>query len=230
MRIGVFALSHSRIKLVVFDVDGTLYRQGPVKRRMGLALLDGVARGHLTVDQVRLLRTYRRTRETVAERGGSPEDAVEATASALRCSRLDIVALEREWLLARPLAHLRAGSLPGVKELLDCLRDAGMSIIAWSDYPAHEKVEALGLDFDHVVCAADADVQALKPNPAGLLKAMACAGANASETLVVGDRDERDGAAARAAGAEYVVVEHGLDRDAIARVRRRISLCAKIEG
>ena len=207
--------------MVVFDVDGTLYRQGRLRALMAVAMSAGLLRGELSATDIRVLRTYRRMREQVADRGGPVADAVDATASKLRCSTSNVLAVQDEWLLRRPLAYLPRVSLAGVAELIESLRDRDIAVVAWSDYPAEEKTRALGLRFDYVVVAGDTDVPALKPDPSGLLKALKLTGVTADQTLVVGDRDERDGAAARAIGAEYLIVRSGLTRHAISEVQRQ---------
>ena len=73
----------------------------------------------------------------------------------------------------------------------------------WSDYPAEEKLAALGLRAEVVVSATDPEVDRLKPDPRGLEVALARLGASAEHCLLVGDRDERDGEAARRAGVEW---------------------------
>ena len=59
-------------------------------------------------------------------------------------------------------------------------------------------MHAIGLVPDYVVAAGDPEVGVLKPHPRGLEVLMAAAGADAAETVVIGDRPERDGAAAGA--------------------------------
>jgi HAD superfamily hydrolase (TIGR01549 family) len=70
-----------------------------------------------------------------------------------------------------------------------------------SDYPVGAKLSALGLDADHTVCAGDAGIGLLKPNPRGLEAIIAAAGTTPSQTVLIGDRADRDGAAAKRAGA-----------------------------
>jgi len=74
-----------------------------------------------------------------------------------------------------------------------------------SDYPASAKLAAMGLAADHVVWAGESDVGILKPHPRGLQRLMTRAGVSASETVLVGDRVERDGAAARRAGSRCLI-------------------------
>ena len=56
--------------------------------------------------------------------------------------------------------------------------------------------------FDHVASAEDSG--ALKPSPKGFLDAARFLGLSADQLLIVGDRDDKDGAAARAAGMPFL--------------------------
>jgi FMN phosphatase YigB (HAD superfamily) len=66
------------------------------------------------------------------------------------------------------------------------------------DYPATEKLAAMGLAAHHVVAASD--IGLLKPHARGLQSLTAAASTTARETLFVGDRADRDGVAGRRAG------------------------------
>ncbi|MFQ5567123.1 MAG: HAD family hydrolase, partial [Paracoccaceae bacterium] len=86
------------------------------------------------------------------------------------------------------------------------LRDRGCRIGAWSDYPAVNKLAAMGLTADAVVSAVDPEVDRMKPQPAGLERVLEQLGVSPEEALVIGDRDERDGAAARRLGCPYLLL------------------------
>jgi len=61
------------------------------------------------------------------------------------------------------------------------------------------------LTADHVVFAGDEGIGLLKPHPRGLEFLMAAAGVEPHETVVVGDRVDRDGLAAQRAGAQALI-------------------------
>lgn len=75
-----------------------------------------------------------------------------------------------------------------------------------SDYPAQTKLHALELDADVIVCASDRDVGVLKPHPRGLMLLMSRVAVSPAHTVLVGDRPERDGLAARAAGVRPLIL------------------------
>ena len=125
-----------------------------------------------------------------------------STSNALRTLASAIV---EDWIERRPLRHLARVRYPGLAELFEGLRRKGKVIGILSDYPARAKLDALGLTADHVICAGDKGVGLLKPNPRGLETLIAAAGTQASATVLIGDRAERDGLAASRAGAKALI-------------------------
>ncbi len=195
------------IRLVAFDVDGTLYDQKPLRLRMAARLgLDCVMRASLR--SASLLKTYRHLREELAE--AEAEDFEHALVSAV-ASRHGVASgivrtLTSEWMEKRPLSLLPACRFPHVDMLFERIRTSGRTIGVLSDYPARDKLDALSLRAHHVVCAGDVGV--LKPHPRGLQRLMAMAEATPAQTVLIGDRVERDGEAARRAGA-YSLIRSG---------------------
>lgn len=194
------------IRLVAFDVDGTLYRQRRLRWRMAAELArDALVRRDLTT--LRVLARYRRLRDQLAD--AETEDflppLLAATAAASGVPESKVTAIVEEWIERRPLPHLAALRHPGLGALFAALRRRGKKIGVLSDYPAVAKLAALGLAADHVVSAEDAAIGVMKPEPRGLIALMHAAGAEPATTVLVGDRVERDGMAARRAGARALI-------------------------
>ncbi|HEV8245640.1 MAG TPA: HAD family hydrolase, partial [Polyangiaceae bacterium] len=75
-----------------------------------------------------------------------------------------------------------------------------------SDYPAQRKLAALGTPelFDVVVASGEpGGPRRLKPHPEGFLRAAEALGVAPARCLVIGDREDADGLAARAAGMGF---------------------------
>lgn len=194
------------IQLAVFDVDGTLYRQSTLRLRMGRdMLLQALATRSWT--HVKVLSRYRRLREDLgdAETDGFDPLLVSQTADATNCSPETVQAIVAEWMERRPLRYMERCRYDGLLELFAGLRSAGKRIGVLSDYPVVDKLAALGLAADHVACAGDEDVGILKPHPRGLQHLIGMAGVGPSQTVLIGDRVERDGYAARRAGTQALI-------------------------
>lgn len=192
------------IRLVAFDVDGTLYRQGPLRLRMGRDMaLHTVAKRDLSA--IGVIGAYRRIRERLGD-----EEVVDferiliaETAEVTSTSPEHVQMIVSEWIETRPLRYLKSCLFSGVPQLFAGLQRAGRKIGIFSDYPATEKLAAMGLAAHHVVVASD--VGLLKPHAVGLKSLMASAGATADDTLFIGDRADRDGVAGRRAGVRTLI-------------------------
>jgi putative hydrolase of the HAD superfamily len=192
------------ITLVVFDVDGTLYDQRRLRLKMAHELLLHALRTR-SLRIPRMLAHYRQLREQLAHDEVRDFEPVLLAQTASRCGLppATVAALVAEWLEQRPLPHLPACRYDGLPELFQRLRARGKCIAILSDYAAQSKLRAIGLAADIIVCAGDAGI--LKPHPRGLQQVMALAGAAPGATVMVGDRPERDGAAARRSGAHALI-------------------------
>ena len=201
-----------RLKAIVFDVDGTLYGQGGLRRAMLLQLV----RAHLLqpwtgLTTLRILSAYRRAQEQLRER---PIEGDLATAQLqLACTRAGadaqrVRALVARWMEEAPLPLLPRFMDPGLPELLQAAKRRGLRLGVFSDYPATDKLRALGVAdfFDVVLTAQDPAVNRFKPDPSGLREVFRRLGAEGAEALYVGDRAAVDAAAARAAGVPCVIL------------------------
>lgn len=192
------------VRLVVFDVDGTLYRQRPLRLRM-LGEILGYTVRTFDLSVFRVVHSYRRVREAMANRemrDFGPR-AIEVTAENTGVPVAAVETIVEEWIERRPLRFIARYRYPRVATVFQGLRQYGVVIGVVSDYPAAGKLKALGLEADVVVCASDVGV--MKPDPAGIRKILADTGIPARQTVVVGDRADRDGAAARRAGARALI-------------------------
>lgn len=204
MRGDVIDWNH--IRLIVFDVDGTLYRQSPVRAAMARELIGDVVSSRST-RTVRVLRAYRKIRERL---GNEEQDQFEATLLRQTAAQTGlgtgrVRALVEEWMIKRPLPYLANAMVPGAAELFAAARARGRTVAVLSDYPAKAKLGAMGLKADHIVSACDKSIQRLKPDPRGLMACMDLAGATAAATLMVGDRVDRDGLMAKRAGVPVII-------------------------
>ena len=199
-------LDWTTIDLVVFDVDGTLYDQ----RQLRLGMLRQLVRHTWqtrSLDTLRTLRTFRRVREALGEQAGADFMALQYADTARRHGKTPaaVRALTDEWMEQRPLPLLAACRYAHVADVFAGLRASGKRIAAFSDYPAPAKLAALGLAADVVVCATDADIARLKPDPAGLLAILRQTRVAPERALMIGDRFDRDAAAAGRAGMRALI-------------------------
>jgi HAD superfamily hydrolase (TIGR01549 family) len=200
------------LKAIVLDVDGTLYRQGPLRRAIALRLL----RAHVLCPRqgwrtVRGLQAYRSAQEHLR---AAPDGIEPAEAQLRHAAARTGIAQQRiaddvaRWMEREPLPLIARYVRPGLTEFVRDCRARGLRMGVLSDYPAEAKLEALGVGglFDAVLCAQSPEIGIFKPDPRGLLATLARLGTSAAETLYVGDRPEVDAAAAAAAAVPCAIV------------------------
>lgn len=201
----------SAIEAVVFDVDGTLYDQSRLRRCILLRLIRTYALHPLRGRKVaRVIRAYRHAQE---ELRASTADAPARQQAVVAAGRTGVPTDEVEritarWLQDEPLQVVARYRRAGLVETLEALRSDGVRLGVVSDYPAEDKLAALGIRqfFDVVVSAQDPDVGAFKPNPRGLQVCLARLGVPAEHALYVGDRPETDAVAARSSKVSCVII------------------------
>jgi HAD superfamily hydrolase (TIGR01509 family) len=211
----VLPVDPGRIDAIVFDVDGTLYRQRRVRIAMLLRLLrECVLRPRAGTRAARVVYAYRRAQEQLRH-GAAPDPGAAGSAAQLRLtaqwtglSAPVVTAAVARWMEQEPLPLIARAALPGLERFLDRAAARGLRLAVLSDYPAQAKLEALGIarHFEVVVCAQDADVGAFKPDPRGLLLTLHRLGVPPDRALYVGDRPEVDGVTATSAGVAAVIV------------------------
>jgi len=202
-----------RPRALLFDLDGTLYRQGPVRR----AMLWRILRAHGAapwqgVRTFRLLAAYRHAQERCRleqrEACDLYERQIAQACAASGANEADLRALIERWMEREPLDLVARRVRSGAQELMQAARERGMRLGVVSDYPAHAKLKAMGLadSLDVVICAQDPDVGWFKPHPAGICVALKRLDMAPEQALYVGDRPDVDAPAARAAGVACVII------------------------
>lgn len=96
-----------------------------------------------------------------------------------------------------------------VVSIIDSTRGKDITLAIYSDYGCvDEKLHALGIDPSLFHYRIDApSTGALKPAKASVEKVMNALHADPETTLFIGDRDDKDGASARAVGAHYYIIQ-----------------------
>ncbi len=193
------------IRGIVFDVDGTLYSQPPVRRAMLLKLMRAYwSKPHAGWRTARLLSAFRKAQETLRTRDDVPADlaaaqlehALQGTADS---SHRDLV---ERWMEQEPLDAIARFARPGLIDFCEQARQAHVQLGVFSDYPAVRKLATLGLTryLGPVMSAQDPQIRRFKPHPAGLHAVLDRMGLSPAEAVYVGDRPDVDAPAAAAAG------------------------------
>jgi HAD superfamily hydrolase (TIGR01549 family) len=216
----------SQPKALVWDVDGTLYRQAPLRtavlceftRQYWKQPLEGIA-------QANILAAHRRALEYL--RKGDPGSFTLEAHFDLTCQfsgrpPQQVRTCLTRWFDEVPLAILPQYVRPGLVALLKILFRSRIPLAIFSDYEPAHKIAALGLSgyFTFMCSAGDSGIGTLKPNPHGLQVVLNRLGADPSEAVYIGDRPEVDATAAERAGMRAVIfgkhnIQHARWREVI---------------
>ena len=190
----------------MFDVDGTLYDQRKMRWLMLLDLI-GDATLKMNLQIIFILKHYRRLRESMADQEVENFELplIALTAKVAGCSEETVRAAIELWIFKKPIRYLSKCMYSGLPQLFDQLKRSGKIIGVLSDYPADEKLLAMGLSADFIVCASDPNIAILKPHPRGLIKLLQMAKVNPNQAVLIGDRPERDGLVAQRIGVRPLI-------------------------
>ncbi|MCC9137792.1 HAD family hydrolase [Pontibacter silvestris] len=198
-----------KVKAVIFDVDGTLYDQSKLRKKMLLALLNFYLWRPWRINEIMMLAHFRSERERRAGRYCQDLENAQYT----WCSEKKgypvskIREVVEQWIFKHPVKYLEQCMYLGTREFFNTLRQHDIKIAIYSDYKAYDKLKAMNLGADLVVSSTDPEVDRLKPDPKGLIYASARLGVAIEDCLFIGDRHEMDGACALSAGMPYLIVD-----------------------
>jgi len=181
----------SEYAAVVFDMDGTLYFQTPVRVCMFLEML----LHFWCVREFFVVQQYRK----LYELGLTDQERFALLSS-------DAPQIVNDWMLVRPMKYVRRFRDKELLSLIRTLRGQGVKIIVYSDYPLDAKLNAVELAPDYAYYSGDKIISCQKPNPKGLLSIIAEINEKPENIAFIGDKFEKDGLCADAAGINYAIL------------------------
>ena len=187
-------------RIWIFDLDGTLYRQTPLRLEMAARLLTYYFFRPWRISELLLIREYRAAREKFFLSDRENFDRLR------RKYNLEPTTIINDWMIERALTAVKRWRRKKILRAIEEHRRAGGVVIVYSDYPVEKKLRAMNLTADHEFWSGDPIIDCLKPNPRGLENVIARLKLLRAEILYVGDRDDRDGECARRAGVAYMDV------------------------
>jgi len=176
-------------RLIILDMDGTLYYQFPLRLCMCVELAFYYT---VHIRRVAELFTIMRFRK-MYEKGIFEKETP----------------VILYWMQEKPLRYIVLFRDRKLLCLVRQLREQGAKIAVYSDYPLWKKIAALsGLTADYSFCAADTAIQCLKPDAKGLKNILRITGEAVENSLFIGDRYEKDGKCAEGVGMDYIILDH----------------------
>lgn len=195
------------IKAVIFDMDGTLYDQRKMHKYMIKALFRYYwKRPHKWYELV-ILYVFRKNRYLIQNTSDIASLQYDMVAKSLHVSQDRVRQVVAMWIEEKPLQFMKRCMYDVMPLYFKIIHEQGLKIAVVSDYPVTKKLQALGLSADVEVCSTDKDVNALKPSPEGFLYAAKKMNIKKDCCVVIGDRDDKDGEAARLATMRFYHVD-----------------------
>ncbi|MBD3392209.1 MAG: HAD hydrolase-like protein [Chitinivibrionales bacterium] len=197
------------VKAIIFDLDGTLYRmRWFMKPLITIRLFPHCLR----------LPRFIAVRDTLAGQDFGTGDALLAELGSRLARRMrarNPMAM-RAWILDRFYAEFQAamplmgGAREGLSDTLAAARSKGIRTAVLSDYNrVEERLAGLGINrFQFDLIGSAESLGALKPCPRPFLQMASAWELEPGSVLVIGDRDDTDGASARAAGMRFIQVSN----------------------
>lgn len=193
----------SEYKLIIFDMDGTLYFQRPLRIKMAMSLVKNIfARGGIL--ELRTILTFRKVRDGWTAKGDVDKEQYQAVAEKLGITPEAVQATVNKWIYEAPLGLLKSVR---DEELCGMILQEGMpQMVVYSDYPPADKLAALGLNLPSYYSGQE-NVGIMKPDPKGVSLIMNEYGiGEPSDVLVIGDRQCKDGEMADRAGCDKIIL------------------------
>ncbi len=174
---------------LIVDLDGTLYYQRPVRRAVLCQML-------LHFWRCREFIIVKKYRELYAQGCSEKERLAQLPENA--------PSVIQEWMIRRPMPYIAKHRDSELIRALEMVKESGIPVIVYSDYPVKDKLVALGFVPSQAYSADD--IGCLKPDASGLLSVLRTQGLTPERCLVIGDRADKDGALAQRLSAEFVLM------------------------
>ena len=191
-------------RVLILDLDGTLYYHIFIKIFMGISLLSYYIFHIWKIKDIFLLLAYRKYREQNEKT--NTEAQYKFIANKYKVSTHYVKKIVDKWLLKKPLNLIAQFKDKKLIKIINNCRKKGLKIFIYSDYPTDEKLKVMNINYDKSYNPGNKNIKYLKPNPKGLKYIIKENNLKKEEVLYIGDRDSKDGECARKCGIEYIIL------------------------
>ena len=184
-----------QVRLVSWDVDGTLYSVEKMKLRLfaRLVALTLTGGGRKASQDLKVLKLRRQLIDQARVAGGVLDGTVIGESQ---------VETEKRWYFE---AIRKTGPRPGLVEVVEFLHAQSIEQVVYSDYESEYKLDALGLTNLFQKIYVGERLGYAKPNPKVLELIASDFGLTTGQILHIGDRVDADELAATSAGCKSLI-------------------------
>ena len=186
-------------KALIVDLDGTLYYQKPVQMCMAAEILLYYLLHFWRIKELFLILAYRKKHNN---------EQIFDLLSFAKAQKADVQFIEQliqKWLFYKPLKWIKIFADKNLIKILNIIKQK-IPVVIYSDYKTELKLKVLSFQPTFNFFYDGKDILFLKPNPQGLSYIAQKLSLCAKDILVIGDRQDKDGLAALAFGAEYLIL------------------------
>jgi len=203
-------INWENLKVLILDVDGTLYNQSKLRKKMLFALFGYYLFRPWQIKDLLILYHFRSEREKKAGYCGTDleNEQYQWCVEKVNVPVEKIKKVVEKWIFEFPNRYLLSCYYPEIPPLLELLKEKNIKTVIYSDYKATQKLDQLKIKADLVLASTDPLVNCLKPNPRALSHIMHAFKVLNTQCLFIGDRDELDGQCAANAGITFLNVKN----------------------
>ncbi len=191
----------------IVDVDGTLYSMEKMHKTMAKKLFSYYLVHPLKLKELYALYYFRKLRDSEDFKSLSVDECMELTAKKLNMKTSAAKELINYRMFEYPLDIIFECRFGGVIAFLKEMKKSGKKVFVYSDYPAYEKVQKLGLEYDRIFTSDDGGINERKPSLNAMEYILSNACAPAKDCVYIGDREELDGKSAELVNIDYCDVK-----------------------
>lgn len=187
----------------IFDVDGTLYSQNKVRLRMFFKLIGFYFIRFYKIKEFYALYFFRKLREKKEYSDYTVDKLFEVVGKRINLDSSIVKSVINKWMFNEPLVLLKKYKYKNVIDYINEQQRLGKKIIIYSDYPAIDKLESMGVSFDYLFVSGEKGLVNQKPSIAAMKKILKDTNIDSDKTVYIGDRDDRDKISAESVNIKY---------------------------
>ena len=195
-----------KIKLIVFDVDGTLYSSNVLRILIFIEIFLYLLVFPYKFREIHYLWYFRKNRQHLSNLKSynlSDKEYMNQN-SKINLSSDSRKAIVEKWIMQKPLKYLKYLKYREITNFLDFLKNNKINYVFYSDYPISSKLNAMNIKYEKYYHANQETINVLKPNLKGIKIILSDFNIKSSECLIVGDRDDIDGILAKEAKTLFI--------------------------